>query len=341
MEMDGPAAHPLYDGLNFAPASGVSMILPAYDEEQGIGPVLDQLHTVMAQTGRPYEILVVDDGSRDGTAEAVLCYIAANPSHPVIALRHHANRGYGAAIKTGIRHARYDILCITDADGTYPNERIPDLLARLEEGRADMVVGARTGNHVRIPPLRRPAKWAIGQLANLVAGGKIPDLNSGLRIFRRDVAMEFFDILPDGFSFTTTITLGMLTNGYLVEYAPIDYHARVGKSKIRPIHDTLNFIQLILRIALYFAPLKLFLPLSLLLVVLGLVWGIFSITILDELADVSTLIIEMAAVQIAVIGLLAELINRRFPSQARLARSRLERPEHVTALQSNDHNREL
>ena len=153
--------------------------------------------------------------------------------------------------------------------------------------------------------------------------------------------MEFFDILPDGFSFTTTITLGMLTNGYLVEYAPIDYHARVGKSKIRPIQDTLNFVQLILRIALYFAPLKLFLPLSMLLVVLGLVWGIFSITILDELADVSTLIIEMAAVQIAVIGLLAELINRRFPSQARLARSRLEQPEHAPALQSNDHDKEL
>ena len=235
-------------------------------------------------------------------------------------LRHHANKGYGAALKTGMRHARYDTLCITDADGTYPNAVIPELLARLEENHADMAVGARTGEHVRIPALRRPAKRAIGQLANLVAGEAIPDLNSGLRVFRRRAAMEFFDILPDGFSFTTTITLGMLTNGYLVEYMPINYHARVGKSKIRPIPDTLNFVQLILRIALYFAPLKLFLPLSLLLLALGLAWGVFSITVMGRLADVSTLVIVMTAVQTAMIGLLAELINRRFPSQARLAR---------------------
>ena len=129
--------------------------------------------------------------------------------------------------------------------------------------------------------------------------------------------MDFLDLLPDGFSFTTTITLAMLTNGYLVEYVPIDYHARVGKSKIRPIRDTLAFMQLILRIALYFAPLKLFLPLSLLLAILGVAWALFSYFALGRLADVSTLVILMTAVQVAAIGLLAELINRRFPSYAR------------------------
>ena len=309
---------------------GISIILPAYDEEHGIGPVIEQLHAVMTQEptgrGRPYEIVAIDDGSQDATAEVALRHAETAPpgslSGAVIVLRHHTNRGYGAALKTGMRHARYDTLCITDADGTYPNNRIPDLIARLETSHADMVVGARTGENVQIPLLRRPAKWAIGRLANQVAGETIPDLNSGLRVFRRRAAMEFFDILPDGFSFTTTITLGMLTNGYLVEYEPIDYHARVGKSKIRPIRDTLNFVQLILRIALYFAPLKLFLPLSGLLLVLGLVWGVFSVAVLGQLADVSTLVIVMTAVQIAAIGLLAELINRRFPSQARLARNR-------------------
>lgn len=311
---------------------GISIILPAYNEEHGIGPVIDQLHAVMARehTGRglPYEIVAVDDGSTDATAEMAERRAGASPPGSplgaVIVLRHHANKGYGASLKTGMRHARYDTLCITDADGTYPNDRIPDLVARLEESHADMVVGARIGENVQIPLLRRPAKWAIGRLANQVAGETIPDLNSGLRVFRRRAAMEFFDILPDGFSFTTTITLGMLTNGYLVEYEPIDYHARVGQSKIRPIRDTLNFVQLILRIALYFAPLKLFLPLSGLLLLLGLAWGIFSVTVLGQLADVSTLVIVMTAVQIAVIGLLAELINRRFPSQARLARNRRE-----------------
>lgn len=305
---------------------GISIILPAYDEEHGIGPVIDQLHAVMAREpagrGLPYEIVAVDDGSQDATAEVAERRAAIGPPGSVVVLRHHANKGYGASLKTGMRHARYDTLCITDADGTYPNDRIPDLIARLEQSHADMVVGARTGENVQIPLLRRPAKWAIGRLANQVAGEAIPDLNSGLRVFRRRAALEFFDILPDGFSFTTTITLGMLTNGYLVEYEPIDYHARVGKSKIRPIRDTLNFVQLILRIALYFAPLKLFLPLSGLLLVLGLAWGIFSVTVLGQLADVSTLVIVMTAVQIAAIGLLAELINRRFPSQARLARNR-------------------
>ena len=172
----------------------------------------------------------------------------------------------------------------------------------------------RTGENVAIPAIRRPAKWFIGVLANLVAGETIPDLNSGLRVFRRSLVMEFFDILPDGFSFTTTITLGMLTNGYLVDYVPVNYHRRVGKSKIRPVRDTLNFVQLILRIALYFAPLKIFVPVSFLLLLLALVWGLFSTFVLGQLADVSTLVIVMTAAQIMAIGLLAELINRRFPS---------------------------
>jgi hypothetical protein len=177
-----------------------------------------------------------------------------------------------------------------------------------------MVVGARTGQQVAIPLLRRPAKWVIGQLANFVAGETIPDINSGLRVFRREAALPMFSMFPDGFSFTTTITLAMLTNGYLVDYLPINYHARVGQSKIRPVRDTLNFVQLILRMALYFAPLKFFLPLSGLIGLAAIGWGIFSAVALGRLADVSTLVIMMAAVQVAVVGLLAELINHRLPT---------------------------
>jgi glycosyltransferase involved in cell wall biosynthesis len=294
----------------------MSVIVPAFNEEDGIGPVLKQLDTVLTAGGYVYEVLVVDDGSKDGTARAVQ---DQSSSQPVILLQHHANRGYGASLKTGIRHARYDTVCITDADGTYPNDRIPDLLATMRSTHADMAVGARTGESVQIPLARRPAKWFIGKMANVVAGEPIPDLNSGLRAFRRDAALHFFDLLPDGFSFTTTITLAMLTNGYLVEYVPINYHARVGRSKIRPIRDTLGFMQLITRIALYFAPLKLFMPISLLLALLGVAWALFSALVLGRLADVSTLVVLMTAVQVAVIGLLAELINRRSPSLARMA----------------------
>lgn len=291
--------------------NGVSIVLPAYNEEQAIGPVLEELLKVMDDSGLSYEVIVVDDGSQDATAEVAKRY------EGVTVLRHRGNRGYGAALKTGIRHARYDLICITDADGTYPNERIPDLVTRLTQDRHDMVVGARVGEHVAIPLVRQPAKWAIGLLANYVAGEPIPDVNSGLRVFRREVALRLFSMLPNGFSFTTTITLAMLTNGYLVDYVPINYHARIGRSKIRPIQDTLNFVQLVLRIALYFAPLKVFLPFSGLLLVLALAWALFSKFVLGQLADVSTLVIAMTGVQVAVIGMLAELVNRRLPNYYR------------------------
>lgn len=294
-----------------AQAEGVTIVVPAYNEEQAIDSVLEQLLRVMNRSELLHEVIVVDDGSQDATAEVAERY------EGVVVLRHKGNRGYGAALKTGLRHARHELICITDADSSYPSEGIPDLIARLERGRCDMVVGARVGENVAIPLIRRPAKWAIGRLANFVAGESIPDLNSGLRVFRRSVALRLFSMLPDGFSFTTTITLAMLTNGYLVDYVPINYHARIGRSKIRPIQDTLNFVQLVLRIALYFAPLKVFLPFSGFLLLLALFWALFSKFVLGELADVSTLVIAMTAVQVAVIGMLAELINRRLPNYYR------------------------
>jgi len=289
----------------------VTIVVPAYDEERAVGGVLERLLTVMERTDVPYELIVVDDGSQDATAEV------AGRCERVTVLRHRENRGYGAAIKTGIRHARYDLICITDADGTYPGERIPDLIARLSEGGYDMVVGARVGEKVSISLVRKPAKWVIGRLANFVAGESILDLNSGLRVFRREVALRMLSMLPDRFSFTTTITLAMLVNGYLVDYVPINYYARIGRSKIRPVRDTLNFVQLVLRIALYFAPLKVFLPLSVLLLLLAVAWALFSKFILGQLADVSTLVIAMTGFQVAVIGMLAELINQRLPSYYR------------------------
>ena len=286
----------------------VTIVIPAYNEEGAIAGVLARLVQVMEASNLAHEIIVVDDGSEDRTAEL------AQQVNCVNVIKHPRNRGYGAALKTGIRHARHPLICITDADGTYPNERIPELVGRLTEERYDMVVGARVGQNVKIPVLRRPAKWTIRQLGNYVVGQRIPDLNSGLRVFRRDAALRFNGILPNAFSFTTTITLAMLTNHYLVEYVPIDYHARVGKSKIRPLQDTLNFTQLVWRIALYFAPLKLFLPLSAFLFLLAIAWALFTMLVLGRLADVSTLVIVMTAFQIAVIGLLAELINKRLPS---------------------------
>jgi glycosyltransferase involved in cell wall biosynthesis len=290
--------------------AGLTIIIPAYNEQDGIASVLTELHHVMIDSGWPHEVIVVDDGSTDNTAAQV-------DQVQNRLLRHPNNRGYGAALKTGIRHARYALIAMTDADGTYPNECIPQLLEILQHGEYDMVVGARTGEQVTVPIIRRPVKWAITRLAEFVADQPIPDLNSGLRVFRRSAILQFFDLLPDGFSFTTTITLAMLSNDYLVKYMPINYHPRIGQSKIRPIQDTFNFIGLILRIALYFVPLKIFIPLGGFLLLLGLLWGLFTKLVLGQLADVSTLVIVMAAIQVAIVGLLAELINQRIPNYYR------------------------
>jgi glycosyltransferase involved in cell wall biosynthesis len=258
----------------------------------------------MGESGIDYEILVVDDGSRDGTAEVVR-------GHDVHLVQHRVNRGYGAALKTGLRQARHELIVITDADGTYPNERIPELIGEMHD--CDMVVGARTGENTHVPLVRRPAKWFITRLAESITGSQIPDLNSGLRVFRKSLAMEFYHLFPQGFSFTTTITLAMLSNDYPVKFIPIDYHARVGSSKIRPIRDTANFIHLILRTVMYFAPLRIFLRLALLLFGAAVVVGAYSLIFLGRLMDVTTVILAVAALQAAMTGMLADLVDKRIP----------------------------
>jgi hypothetical protein len=177
----------------------------------------------------------------------------------------------------------------------------------------DMVVGARTGENTHVPLVRRPAKWFITRLAESISGSEIPDLNSGLRVFRKSLAMEFYHLFPKGFSFTTTITLAMLSNDYPVKFIPIDYHARVGSSKIRPIRDTANFIHLILRTVMYFAPLRIFLRLALLLFAASVAVGAYSLIVLGRLMDVTTVVLAVAALQAAMTGMLADLVDKRIP----------------------------
>ncbi len=285
----------------------ISVVVPAYNEGDGVGSVVREMADHLGATGWPFEIIVVDDGSSDATGAQAMAADAR-------VVRHSANRGYGAALKTGIRHAHNQLICIADADGTYPAGEVPRLVRHFLAKECDMVVGARTGKGAAIPVIRRPAKWIIGWLAELVAGERIPDVNSGMRVFRRETAMRFFSLLPNGFSLTTTITLAMLSSGYLVEYVPIDYRRRVGRSKIHPVRDTFSFLTLVLGIALHFAPLKIFLSLSGILVLLAVAWALVSKLVLGQLADVSTVVIVMAAVQVGVVGLLAEVVNRRMPN---------------------------
>jgi glycosyltransferase involved in cell wall biosynthesis len=227
----------------------VSIVIPAFNEEGAIARQIRDVTAAMQQSGWTYELIVVDDGSTDRTA-------AEAESTGARVLRQSSNGGYGTALKAGITASVYDWILITDADGTYPAASIPHLLERAPD--AEMVVGARVGENVQIPWMRRPAKWFLGWYANLVAMRKIPDLNSGLRLIQKTHIRRFWTLLPAGFSFTTTITLAMLTTGSKVEYVTIDYHRRVGQSKIRAT-DFLRFLRLVTRIGLRLRPLRILL----------------------------------------------------------------------------------
>ena len=188
----------------------LTVVVPAYNEEHGIPRSLPELFDAVSGDGLTGEVIVDDDGSLDATVAA--CDELMAGRNDARLLRHARNRGYGAALKTGILASEANLIAITDADGTYPSDRLAELCAMLLDEGYDMVVGAQTGDNVQIPLIRRPVKWVLARLVNVIARTRVPDANSGLRVFRRDVAVRFLPFLPDGFSFTTTITMGMLVN---------------------------------------------------------------------------------------------------------------------------------
>ncbi len=286
-------------------SNNLSIIIPVYNEKNAILPTIDHVLEIMNVSDIKFEIVIVNDGSTDGTGD-----ILQQRKAKVRIIQHTVNRGYGASIKTGIRHATYENIAITDADGTYPNERIPELFKDLEEH--DMVIGARSFS--KLPAKTKPAKWVINKLANYIAKERIPDINSGLRLFKKAAFEPFLPIIPNGFSLTTTITLGMVTGGFDVKFIPVEYFEREGKSKIKPVKDTLRFLKLLLKIGLYIAPLKIFIPFGIGVFILGLAWGAFSWFYLDKFADASTIIILMTSLQVMLLALIAELINHRTPS---------------------------
>ena len=280
----------------------VSVIIPVYNDREGLDRVLSDIREALSDEFR-YEIIVVDDGSTDGLdGEGLRERI--DQFH-----RHKQNLGYGAAIKTGLRYSRGDRIVITDADGTYPAGAIPKLVSALDD--CEMAVGARIGRNVKIPITRQPAKLFLRFLANYLSEQKIPDLNSGLRAFRKKEAEPFYHILPRGFSLTTTLTLAFLCDDLRVEYIPIDYHKRKGKSKIRPVRDTKNILLTILRTILYFNPLKVCLPLGMFFFFLALLVLVYSGLVLDRIMDGTISVLTLGGVQIIAIGLLADLIARR------------------------------
>jgi glycosyltransferase involved in cell wall biosynthesis len=289
--------------------TGLTIVVPVYNERGAVEDSIQRMKQVTESVSHEIEVIFVDDGSTDGS-EAILADQSRNPFRVI---RNENNRGYGASLKRGIRAATYNVIAITDADNTYPDERIPELYATMRESSLDMLVGARMGANVHIPWIRRPPKWALNKLANYLCGNQIPDLNSGLRLMKREVVERFMHILPDSFSFTTTITLALMTTGYAVEFVPIDYAHRSGSSKIRPIHDTLNFVQLILRTVMYFNPLRVFIPLSVLLAVCAFLVLLLSWAFGRQIMDVTFGTLLVTSVNVLILGLLADLLDKRLP----------------------------
>ena len=239
----------------------VSIILPVYNEAAHLEAEVARVRAAMDASPYSYEIIVVDDGSTDNSAEVAAGIEGIRFIHFL------QNRGSGSARKAGTQAARGRVTVWTDVDMTYPNDTIPQLVKELDG--YDQVVGARTTEEGTVKALRVPAKWFIRKLASFLSGTKIPDLNSGFRAFRTDVARQYLNQLPVGFSCVTTITMTFLAGGYSVKYVPIEYAKRAGESKFHWYKDTRRYATQVVRMILSYNPLRIFMPIGLTLLAIG------------------------------------------------------------------------
>lgn len=285
-------------------AVDVSVVLPVYNEVTHLAEEIKRIQTAMDASEYSYEIIAVDDGSTDGSGDRL------RQLEGITVIRFVDNRGAGTARKVGTRKARGRVVVWTDVDMTYPNEEIPALVKELNG--YDQVVGARRTEEGTVKLLRVPAKWFIRRLASYLAETRIPDLNSGFRAFRRDVALQFLHMLPKGFSCVTTMTMAFLTNGYSVKHLPIDYAARAGESKFHWRKDTRKYLTQVIRLIMSYNPLRIFVPVGfglLLLATAKLGWDLWVRPLQFQIAA-NTLLLFFVSFQVFAIGLLADLVVR-------------------------------
>ncbi|GAC1539306.1 MAG: glycosyltransferase family 2 protein [Acidimicrobiales bacterium] len=279
----------------------ISVVLPVYNEVGHLAQEVKRIRAALEASGRTFEIIVVDDGSDDGSGEAL------DAIEGIRLLRFATNRGSGSARRAGTRAAAGRLVAWTDCDLTYPNEEIPHLADLLDEGY-DQVVGARTSEQGTLRALRVPAKWTIRKLASYLTDTPIPDLNSGLRVFRRDVALQFLHLLPRGFSCVTTLTMTFLANDYAVRYEPIDYFPRAGRSKFHWWSDTRRYILQVVRMVLMFNPLRVFGPVGLFLLAFGFGKTVYDLMEKHGRIATNTIVVLLAAGMVIMIGLLSDLV---------------------------------
>jgi polyisoprenyl-phosphate glycosyltransferase len=280
----------------------VSVVLPVYNERGHLHEEIRRIRKALDASQYGYEIIVVDDGSTDGsTAE-----LRAVEDIRLIGFAE--NRGAGAARRAGTIAARGSVVVWTDTDMSYPNDEIPRLVGALEG--FDQVVGARRSERGAMKPLRVPAKWFLRRLASYLVETSIPDLNSGFRAFRRDVAFQFLHLLPNGFSCVTTMTMTFLANGYSVRYVPIEYGKRAGVSKFHWWADTRRYLTQVVRMVLSYNPFRIFMPVGLALSLIGGAKLGYDVVNKDFRIATNTLVVLFAALQVISIGLLADLVVR-------------------------------
>jgi glycosyltransferase involved in cell wall biosynthesis len=287
----------------------VTIVLPCFNEEGHVIAEVERITAAMEASGYTYELVCVNDASTDDTLARL--YEAAPRFPKMEVVNFHRNSGSGTVRRIGTQRARGEIVVWTDADMTYPNERIPELVQILEkDSTIDQVVGARTSEQGTYKLLRVPAKWFIRKFAEQLTGAKIPDLNSGLRAFRREVSLPYLRLLPPGFSCVTTITVSFLANNHDMYFLPIDYYKRAGKSKFKFGKDAYRYILQVLRMTMYFNPLKVLMPLALTLLSLGIVKAIYDVISHPVKIATDTVLVFVTGLLIASLALLADLIVR-------------------------------
>lgn len=288
-------------GETYAPAVQVdlSVVLPAFNEAPALEGVVREIRAALGDWHGTWEILVIDDASTDGTAQRAL-------RAGVRVVQRVENGGYGAAVRRGIVEARGRIVALMDADGSYPPGHLPELLAHI--GDYDQINGARSREPGGWRLLRVAAKWFVRKLAERISGKRIPDLNTGMKVFKRDLMLRYLWVLPDGFSCSTSMTLAFLCNDHPVKYVPVAYRKRNGKSKFHPVQDGCGYCFTVLRIMTYFRPLRVFAPLALLVGAVAAAKALYDLAVYPTGIHDSDVILAVTALMILVIGLLADLI---------------------------------
>jgi len=282
----------------------VSIVIPALNEEKGIGFVLDRIIEVMKKARIKYEIIVVDDGSIDKTGSIA-------KKRKVKVIRHPQNAGYGAALKSGMLASRYKYIAITDADGTYPVQEIPKFLEFMDQG-FDLVIGARTGRFYRYAWFKQPMRTIFKLVSEFVAGTKIPDPNSGFRVYKRSAILPFLNSrLCRGFSFSTSTTLIFILEGKFVKFLSVDYYRRKGKTKIKFVRDALRAGQILVETIIYYNPFKLFLLISLLLALISVIFLLICFTNHSLLALVFLSLLFLSSIFSFNLGLAMTLFKQR------------------------------